>query len=444
MIIVSILAFIFAIGLLVTIHEFGHYIVGRFCGMKVLKFSVGFGKSIYSKKLGEDQTEYCISLIPLGGYVQFLDDRNDTIDSKDQGRAFNHRPISSRIAVLLAGPVFNFLFAILAYFIIFSNGIMTIKPVIGEIITNSYAAEAGLNYGDRILKIDDRLVDDWESTITSILMTVASKKEILFHIERQGQSNKSIKLIIQNDPSLLTEPDALFKGLGFYPWQPPALIGEVMLDGAASKAGLIKGDLIISIDNKEVNSFVNLRNIIADKPSQIVAIKYMRDGFDYLTEAQLGQTQDNKPKGILGVAVDGNYEQFWYLNKFNPIDAFSESLKETWSSASFTVIMFSKIITGDVSSKNISGPISIAKYAGISANAGLNQFLKFLALISISLGVINLLPIPMLDGGQIVYQTLEWIKGSQLSARFQLLGQQFGMITLLLLMSMAFYNDLFN
>ena len=444
MIIVSILAFIFAIGLLVTIHEFGHYIVGRFCGMKVLKFSVGFGKSIYSKKLGEDQTEYCISLIPLGGYVQFLDDRNDTIDSKDQGRAFNHRPISSRIAVLLAGPVFNFLFAILAYFIIFSNGIMTIKPVIGEIITNSYAAEAGLNYGDRILKIDDRLVDDWESTITSILMTVASKKEILFHIERQGQSNKSIKLIIQNDPSLLTEPGALFKGLGFYPWQPPALIGEVMLDGAASKAGLIKGDLIISIDNKEVNSFVNLRNIIADKPSQIVAIKYMRDGFDYLTEAQLGQTQDNKPKGILGVAVDGNYEQFWYLNKFNPIDAFSESLKETWSSASFTVIMFSKIITGDVSSKNISGPISIAKYAGISANAGLNQFLKFLALISISLGVINLLPIPMLDGGQIVYQTLEWIKGSQLSARFQLLGQQFGMITLLLLMSMAFYNDLFN
>ena len=444
MIIVSILAFIFAIGLLVTIHEFGHYIVGRFCGMKVLKFSVGFGKSIYSKKLGEDQTEYCISLIPLGGYVQFLDDRNDTIDSKDQGRAFNHRPISSRIAVLLAGPVFNFLFAILAYFIIFSNGIMTIKPVIGEIITNSYAAEAGLNYGDRILKIDDQLVDDWESTITSILMTVASKKEILFHIERQGQSNKSIKLIIQNDPSLLTEPGALFKGLGFYPWQPPALIGEVMLDGAASKAGLIKGDLIISIDNKEVNSFVDLRNIIADKPSQIVAIKYMRDGFDYLTEAQLGQTQDNKPKGILGVAVDGNYEQFWYLNKFNPIDAFSESLKETWSSASFTVIMFSKIITGDVSSKNISGPISIAKYAGISANAGLNQFLKFLALISISLGVINLLPIPMLDGGQIVYQTLEWIKGSQLSARFQLLGQQFGMITLLLLMSMAFYNDLFN
>jgi len=444
MIIVSILAFIFAIGLLVTIHEFGHYIVGRFCGMKVLKFSVGFGKSIYSKKLGEDQTEYCISLIPLGGYVQFLDDRNDTIDSKDQGRAFNHRPISSRIAVLLAGPVFNFLFAILAYFIIFSNGIMTIKPVIGEIITNSYAAEAGLNYGDRILKIDDRLVDDWESTITSILMTVASKKEILFHIERQGQSNKSIKLIIQNDPSLLTEPGALFKGLGFYPWQPPALIGEVMLDGAASKAGLIKGDLIISIDNKEVNSFVDLRNIIAGKPSQIVAIKYMRDGFDYLTEAQLGQTQDNKPKGILGVAVDGNYEQFWYLNKFNPIDAFSESLKETWSSASFTVIMFSKIITGDVSSKNISGPISIAKYAGISANAGLNQFLKFLALISISLGVINLLPIPMLDGGQIVYQTLEWIKGSQLSARFQLLGQQFGMITLLLLMSMAFYNDLFN
>jgi regulator of sigma E protease len=444
MILVSILAFVFAVGLLVTIHEFGHYIVGRYCGMKVLRFSVGFGKPIYSKIAGKDQTEYCLSMIPLGGYVQFLDDRNDVIDSEDEGRAFNHRPISSRVAVLLAGPAFNFLFAIFAYFIIFSNGIMTIKPVIGEIVDNSYAAEAGLDYGDRILKIDDQVVDDWESAITSILMTVAHKREIIFQVEKQNKSTQSIVLMIEGDTSLLTEPGALFKGLGFYPWQPPALIGKVLSGGAASKAGLMVGDRILSIDDIEVNSFMDLRNIIADKPGQLVLIKYKRGDFNYWTDAQLSHTQENEPKGILGVALDGNYEQFWYLNKFEPIDAFSESLKETWASTSFTVIMFTKMLTGDVSSKNISGPFSIAKYAGISAVAGLNQFLKFLALISISLGVINLLPIPMLDGGQIVYQTLEWIKGSQLSAGFQLLGQQFGIMILLLLMGMAFYNDLFN
>ena len=444
MILVSILAFVFAVGLLVTIHEFGHYIVGRYCGMKVLRFSVGFGKPIYSKIAGKDQTEYCLSMIPLGGYVQFLDDRNDVIDSEDEGRAFNHRPISSRVAVLLAGPAFNFLFAIFAYFIIFSNGIMTIKPVIGEIVDNSYAADAGLDYGDRILKIDDQVVDDWESAITSILMTVAHKREIIFQVEKQNKSTQSIVLMIEGDTSLLTEPGALFKGLGFYPWQPPALIGKVLSGGAASKAGLMVGDRILSIDNIEVNSFMDLRNIIAAKPGQLVLIKYKRGDFNYWTDAQLSHTQENEPKGILGVALDGNYEQFWYLNKFEPIDAFSESLKETWASTSFTVIMFTKMLTGDVSSKNISGPFSIAKYAGISAVAGLNQFLKFLALISISLGVINLLPIPMLDGGQIVYQTLEWIKGSQLSAGFQLLGQQFGIMILLLLMGMAFYNDLFN
>ena len=444
MILTSILAFIFAVGLLVTIHEFGHYIIGRYCGMKVLKFSVGFGKSIYSKKVGKDQTEYRLSMIPLGGYVQFLDGRNGSIDPKDEGRAFDQRPIRSRVAVLLAGPIFNFLFAIFAYFVIFSNGIMTIKPVIGEVENNSYAAEAGLNYGDRILKIEGQIINDWEDAISEILMTVTKKQEINFQIETQEKSNKIINMIIQGDSSSLTVPGELFKGLGFYPWQPPALIGEVLLGGAADKGGLLKGDRIISIDDQKVKSFLELRAIIESKPRQLVSMRYMRDNFYYVVDILLGQTDETDPKGILGVAAGGNYEDFWYLNRLDPIDAFAESIKETWASASFTVIMFTNMLTGNVSSKNISGPFSIAKYAGISADAGLNQFLKFLALISISLGVINLMPIPMLDGGQIVYQTLEWIKGSPLSIRFQLLGQQFGIMILFLLMGIAFYNDLFN
>jgi regulator of sigma E protease len=443
MIFISILSFVFAVGLLVTIHEFGHYIVGRFCGMKVLKFSIGFGKPIYSKKIGRDQTDYRLSIIPLGGYVQFLDGRNGSIDPKDEGRAFDQKPIRSRVAVLLAGPVFNFIFAIFAYFIIFSNGIMTIKPVIGEVMSNSYAADAGLNYGDRILKIEGKIIDDWEDAISEILMTITKKQEITFQIETQEKSNKIINLAIKNNSSSLTEPGELFKGLGFYPWQPPAMIGEVLSGSAADKGGLLKGDQILTIDDEKVNSFMGLRAIIENKPMQLVSMKYKRDNFEYVIDIQLDQTDEPNPKGILGVAGD-NYEDFWQLKRLDPIDAFSESIKETWASASFTVIMFSNMLTGDVSSKNISGPFSIAKYAGITAVAGLNQFLKFLALISVSLGVINLMPIPMLDGGQIVYQTLEWIKGDSLSLRFQLLGQQFGIMILFLLMGIAFYNDLFN
>ena len=443
MILISILSFVFAVGLLVTIHEFGHYIVGRFCGMKVLKFSIGFGKPIYSKKIGRDQTDYRLSIIPLGGYVQFLDGRNGSIDPKDEGRAFDQKPIRSRVAVLLAGPVFNFIFAIFAYFIIFSNGIMTIKPVIGEVMSNSYAADAGLNYGDRILKIEGQIIDDWEDAISEILMTITKKQEITFQIETQEKSNKIINLAIKNNSSSLTEPGELFKGLGFYPWQPPAMIGEVLSGSAADKGGLLKGDQILTIDDEKVNSFMGLRAIIENKPMQLVSMKYKRDNFEYVIDIQLDQTDEPNPKGILGVAGD-NYEDFWQLKRLDPIDAFSESIKETWASASFTVIMFSNMLTGDVSSKNISGPFSIAKYAGITAVAGLNQFLKFLALISVSLGVINLMPIPMLDGGQIVYQTLEWIKGDSLSLRFQLLGQQFGIMILFLLMGIAFYNDLFN
>ncbi len=443
MILISILSFVFAVGLLVTIHEFGHYIVGRFCGMKVLKFSIGFGKPIYSKKIGRDQTDYRLSIIPLGGYVQFLDGRNGSIDPKDEGRAFDQKPIRSRVAVLLAGPVFNFIFAIFAYFIIFSNGIMTIKPVIGEVMSNSYAADAGLNYGDRILKIEGKIIDDWEDAISEILMTITKKQEITFQIETQEKSNKIINLAFKNNSSSLTEPGELFKGLGFYPWQPPAMIGEVLSGSAADKGGLLKGDQILTIDDEKVNSFMGLRAIIENKPMQLVSMKYKRDNFEYVIDIQLDQTDEPNPKGILGVAGD-NYEDFWQLKRLDPIDAFSESIKETWASASFTVIMFSNMLTGDVSSKNISGPFSIAKYAGITAVAGLNQFLKFLALISVSLGVINLMPIPMLDGGQIVYQTLEWIKGDSLSLRFQLLGQQFGIMILFLLMGIAFYNDLFN
>ena len=443
-ILISLVAFIFAVGLLVTIHEFGHYIVGRFCGMKVLKFSIGFGKPIYSIKAGKDQTEYCVSRIPLGGYVQFLDNRAENVNKNDYGRAFDQRPISSRIAVLLAGPLFNFLFAILAYFIIFSNGIVAMKPLIGVVDENSYAANAGLSFGDQIIKINDQAVIDWEHTITELLTVIASKKEINFQLKTKDKVLIERKVIIDGERASLTEPGALFTGLGFYPWQPPAIIGEVQIGSAAEKAGLLKDDQVVTIDSQNIRSFTEMRNIIANKPNQSVSIEYIREDKKKFTTVILDQTDESLPKGLLGVAIKNNFEDVWYVNKYKPIDAALKSIQQTWTSTNFTIVMFSKMLSGDVSLKNISGPVSIAKYAGLSAVAGTSQFLKFLALVSISLGVINLLPIPMLDGGQIVYQTIEWLKGSPLSVRSQVIGQQFGITVLLVLMSLAFYNDLFS
>ncbi len=441
---ISLTAFIFAVGLLVTIHEFGHYIVGRLCGMKVLRFSIGFGKPIYSVKAGKDRTEYCVSRIPLGGYVQFLDNRTEKVNKKDYGRAFDQKSIGSRIAVLLAGPFFNFLFAILAYFIIFSNGIVAMKPLIGVIDKNSYAASAGLAYGDQIIKINDKTVIDWEHAVTELLTIIASDNEINFQVKTKDKVLIEKKVVIDGKRNSLTEPGALFNGLGFYPWQPPAIIGEVQIGSPAEKADLLKGDQIIAIDNQNIRSFVEMRDIVARKPNQSISVEYMRNDSKRYTTLVLGQTDGSPPKGVLGVAISNNFEDVWYLNKYKPIDAVLKSINQTWASTSFTVVMFTKMLSGDVSVKNISGPVSIAKYAGLSAVAGTSQFLKFLALVSISLGVINLLPIPMLDGGQIVFQTIEWLKGSPLSVRSQLIGQQFGIMILLALMSLAFYNDLFS
>ena len=444
-ILISLFSFVFAISVLVAIHEFGHYIVGRYFGIKVLRFSIGFGRPIYSYvSKDKDRTEYCLSLIPLGGYVQFLDARNEDVDVVDKGRAFTDQPIYSRIAVLLAGPLFNFFFAIIAYFFIFSSGVITMKPIIGEVIDNSYAADAGMQYGDRIIMVDGKVVNDWETTITSIMKVLAVEKDLKFQIESENQNKRIINISIKEDRVYFTEPGNLFNGLGFSPWQPPAVVGEVSMNSPAYKAGLSKGDKILSINGDEINSFNELRASISTKPGQLITMIYEREGRVNTIQVELDQTGNKDIKGFLGVGYTGNFEKYYYLDRSNPIVAIKKSFVQTWNTASFTVSMFLNMLSGDVSSKNISGPLSIAKYAGLSVSAGINQFLKFLALISISLGVINLMPIPVLDGGQIVQQSIEWVKGEPLSARFESLSQQFGIMAILILMSLAFYNDLFG
>jgi regulator of sigma E protease len=441
--VVDLFAFIVAISVLVAVHEFGHYIVGRFCGMKVLRFSIGFGKPLLMRVAGADRTEYCISAIPLGGYVKFLDEREGPIAEGDRGRAFNHRPVPARIAVLLAGPFFNFLFAIFAYWALFVNGVPTIKPLVGPVQEGSYAESAGLEQGDLIVKVGDRNAADWETTLVAMMGDMVSTGEISLELQSEDGFVREAVLHIGDDASRLTEPGALFDGLGFRPGQPPAVIGSVESEGAAARGGIEAGDRVTAIDGEDVNSFSDLQRIVSGRADKAVTVEVVRNGQTQVLDVTIGsREQDGVRSGFLGVGIAPAGEDYWYVLKQPPIEAFTHSIERTWASTVFTLRMFGCMIIGDVSLRNISGPINIAQFAGDSAARGMNDFLNFLALISISLGVINLLPIPILDGGQIVYQTIEGIKGSPLSDRSQILGQQVGILALLLLMSFAFYNDI--
>ena len=443
---ISLLAFIVAISVLVAIHEFGHYIVGRWCGMKVLRFSIGFGKPIWTRVAGEDQTEYCISAIPLGGYVKFLGERessDEPEDPADIGRAFNERPIPSRIVVSLAGPLFNFLFAFLAYWVLFVSGVPTMKPAVGIVTPDSYAAQAGFEYGDRILKVGDTAAADWETALVTLLDELLSDGQVEMELEGTDGWVRSATIDVGDDASRLTEPGVLFEGLGFEPWQPPAVIEIVGEEGAAHAGGMMVQDRITAIAGENVRSFRDLQRIVSARPDEQVSIELVRSGEPKTLELTIGsREQDGVTSGFLDVGIGAAAQDYWYVRKYGPLTAMGESVQKTWASTGFTVRMLGRMITGDVSIKNISGPINIAQYAGSAAAAGFNEFLKLLAMISISLGVINLLPIPVLDGGQVVYHVIEGLKGSPLSQHAQMIGQQVGVVALLMLMSFAFYNDI--
>ncbi|MCH7537675.1 MAG: RIP metalloprotease RseP [Proteobacteria bacterium] len=439
----NLLAFIAAISILVAVHEYGHYLVGRWVGMKVLRFSIGFGRPVWTRIAGKDRTEYCISAIPLGGYVRFLDSREGPIDAEDEGRAFNQRPIPARVLVLLAGPAFNFIFAIVAYWALLAGGIMVLTPAVGSVTPESYAATAGLRFGDKIVAVGDTDTTDWESTLVAILGEMVSDGRIPLTLESEAGGRRTATIIVGDDKTRLTEPGVLFDGLGFQPWQPPAIVGEITDGGAAAAAGLAVGDRITAIDTEPVGNFNELRAVVGPRPNQEVSVEYVREGRTESVNVMLGEHDiDGETRGLLGIALSESAGDYYQLRTFTPYESLREAATKTWTSTLFTMQMLGRMATGDVSIKNISGPINIAQFAGDSAQRGIRSFLAFLAVISISLGVLNLLPVPVLDGGQIVYQLVEMIKGSPMTERAQILGQQAGILALLLLMSFAFYNDI--
>ena len=431
----SLLAFIVAISVLVAIHEYGHYIVGRWAGMKVLRFSVGFGKPIWTWVKGEDKTEYCISSIPLGGYVRFLDGREGPVAPEDEGRAFNHRPVPARIAVLFAGPLFNFLFAIFAYWLLAMDGVPALRPAIGEVVPDSYAAAAGVETGDQIVAVGDTDTESWQQALMAMFDNMVESGLIPMTLEDLEGDRRQAVIRVGEDASRLTEPGLIFEGIGFSPGAPPVILGDPAENEAADRAGMQRGDRIVSVDDQPILGFNDLVQAVVDRPGERVRVAVIRDGRLQRFAVVLGSRDlDGKTTGYLGVSA--------LFDELGPIEAIPNAITETWSQSLFTVRMLGRMVTGDVSVKNISGPINIAQFAGDSAQRGMRYFLGFLAMISISLGVLNLLPVPVLDGGQIVYQTIEGLKGSPLSERAQIIGQQFGILALIMLMSFAFYNDI--
>jgi len=439
----NLLSFVVAISILIAIHEYGHYIVGRWSGMKILRFSIGFGKPIWLRRSGKDNTEYCIASIPLGGYVRFLDSREGPIEPEDEGRAFNQRPVAARIATLLAGPLFNFLFAIVAYWVLFMPGAMVMKPAIGEVVPDSYADHAGLQYGDKIVAVGERQTNDWETTLVAILDSMVSSGEISLMLEDERGGQRRALLSVGEDASRLTEPGALFDGLGFAVWQPLSRVGLLTPGGAAELAGIRAGDEITSINGESVRFWTELLTVVRASPGETVEVEYLRDGYSSSVTLTLGdEGSGDDRRGLIGIGLADTAADYYYRRTYSPLESLSAAMDKTWTSTLFTIRMLGRMVTGDVSIKNISGPINIAQFAGESAERGPSYFLGFLAIISISLGVLNLLPIPVLDGGQIVYQLVEMVKGSPMTERAQMLGQQIGIFALLLLMSFAFYNDI--
>jgi regulator of sigma E protease len=441
--------FLVAIGILVAVHEFGHYWVAKKLGFKVLRFSIGFGKPLLMR-VGKDldRTEYCIAAIPLGGYVKLLDEREGEVAPAELPRSFTRRPVMHRVAVLLAGPAMNLLFASFLYAILAMVGTESVKPIIGQVRLDSPAAVAGLQRGDQIVRVGDRLVEDTEELQIALIRQFSDDGVIRLRVRRDG-GERSLTLRVEEDRRAMTEPGKLLPGLGFdlATWNADTVVDGVPADSAGARAGLRLGDRVLAVDGQPVVNTTEFIAMVNGAPGRDISIEVERAGERLRIVAPVPPVvEQGRTIGRLGITLKEG-PRAWppglvETHRSGPLDALGVGVAKTWEMSSLTVQMLWRILTGQVSAKNISGPISIAEFAGISAYLGLTAFLAFLAIISVSLGVLNLMPVPLLDGGQIVYQLVEAVKGTPLSERAQLFGQQIGIALLVVLMSLAFYNDI--
>jgi len=443
----SIISFLVAIAILVAFHEFGHFWVARRLGVKVLKFSVGFGKKIISWT-GKDGTEYLIAAIPLGGYVKMLDEREGEVHANELNQAFNRKPLWVRTAIVAAGPIFNFIFAILAFWLMFMIGITGTVPKIGDVAPSSIAMEAGIVPGDRILKVDGQNTYTWSDVVKTIMPRLGDDDYLTMELTSEEGGAKLASLNL-NSWSLNREDPDVLDSLGVTPYVPaiPPIVYQVQAGEPAGKAGFLPGDIILAVNGKTIQQWLDFTHVVERSANELVSVVVQREA-GYIHEInfvpRLYGSGEQAQKGYAGLVVkmpepDASLQ---WTERFNPWHALTASIVKTGQYIDVSIKMIGKMITGKIGLENLSGPVTIAQVAGVSASIGIQYYLNFLAMISISLGVINLLPIPILDGGHLLYYAIEFVTRKPVSDKMQFYGFQMGMMFLIFIMTIAFYNDI--
>lgn len=445
-VLISIIAFAAAVSILVGFHELGHYWVAKRLGVKVLRFSVGFGKALWKHKAGADGTEYVFAAIPLGGYVKMLDEREGPVKPDDLPRAFNRQHVTTRIAIVAAGPLANFLLAIVAYWLMFMLGVTGIKPVVGHITPGTVAAHAGLKSGDQIVAANNERTPTWEAANLAIIDQALKQGEVTLTV-RDPRGGTRQRVLDVRDPRQVLNAGNLLKTLGITPWQPTIapVLGKLTPDGAARQSGLRPGDRIISANGRVITQWQDWVNFVRAHPNERVSLVIKRGGDRMRVNLHTDVVrEDGRRIGRIGAYPHVNQARLDAMQvevRYNPVSAFGMAIGKTWDFSALTVRILWKLIMGEASLRNVSGPITIAEYAGVSAVLGLSAFLGALAVFSISIGVLNLLPVPVLDGGHLLYYFIELVKGSPVSETAEAVGQRIGLAVLAGLMALAFYND---
>ena len=440
-------AFALVLGVLIVFHELGHYLAARWCGVKVLRFSVGFGNVIWQRRLGRDQTEWAVSLFPLGGYVKMLDEREGDVPPEDAHRAFNRQSVGKRSLIVAAGPLANFLLAIVLYWAIFIYGSQELLPIVGQPPVGSPAAMASLQSGEQVRRIDGQPVATWNDLRWQVLQKAAGQESTELEVINVQGDIAVRRLYLAAAGEEGWEGDALERlGLRFYRPDLPAVIGKLVAGGPGELAGLQAGDHVLAIDGKKIDNWHELVVTIREAGGRSLRFDFERDGRNLAVDIVPDEISERGQRiGRIGVAVAETAETRRELRTFVSygfFEAGGKALEETWDKSVFSLVMLGKMLTGEVSWKNLSGPVTIADYAGQSAKLGIDYYVKFMALVSISLGVLNLLPIPVLDGGHLMYHMIEVVRRKPLSERAMAIGQQLGLAILFTLMAFAFFNDL--